>query len=113
MAFTPRAHHTLLTLCLSNFSSAYRANITYISLNIPAACPPRTVVSVNRPFCDRRGCWVTFGHELDQVCDFPNDVVAEHASRFARLQGMEPFFQCLENFRTVFPDVLGTEKTDC
>jgi hypothetical protein len=41
------------------------AKVAYISLNTPTACPPRTAVSVNRPFCDRHRCWVTFGHELD------------------------------------------------
>lgn len=55
------------------------AKLAYISLNTPTACPPRTAVSVNRPFCNRRRCWVTFGHELDQVCDFPNDVSSDHS----------------------------------
>ncbi len=46
----PRAVHTLLTLFQPNLSSAYRAKITYITLNTPTACPPRTAVSVNRSF---------------------------------------------------------------
>lgn len=67
------------------------AKVAYVSLNIPTACPPRTAVSVNRPFCDRHRCWVAFGHELDKVCDFPNDI-AEHYNLW-RIFGTNAIFE--------------------
>jgi len=65
--------HTLsfIGTALSYFPGA---KVAYVSLNIPTACPPRTAVSVNRPFRDRHRCWAAFGHEFDKVCDLPDDV---------------------------------------
>jgi hypothetical protein len=74
------------------------AKLAYISLNIPTACPPRTAVSVNRPFCNRRRCWVTFGHELDQICDLPNDVAANHNGLNFRFPRFGTHFPKVETF---------------
>ncbi len=99
-----RAIHTLLTLFQPNLSSACRAKLAYISLNTPTACPPRTAVSVNRPFCDRRRCWVTFRHKFDKVCDLPNDVAANRilssvrsASRISCFYRLKQKVFCLPN----------------
>jgi hypothetical protein len=51
--------HTLTAVQTRRFLAG--AKFTYIKLNTPTACPPRTAVSVNRPFGDRHRCWVTFG----------------------------------------------------
>jgi len=64
--------HTLADYQAGCFVSG--AKFTYISLNIPTACPPRTDVPVNLPFLTGTGAGSYSGLEFGQVCDFPNDV---------------------------------------
>ena len=79
------------------------AKFTYISLNTPTACPPRTAVPVNRPFLSLRRCWVFCGHKFGQVCDFPNDVALE---RILEVVSLSAFFQSLEKEIQIFQAAL-------
>lgn len=56
------------------------AKFTYIRLNMPIPCPPRSAVPVNRPFLTGTGVGSYSGFKLGQACDFPKDVDQEVSS---------------------------------
>jgi len=64
--------HTLTAARTGRFLAA--AKFTYIRLNMPTPCPPRSAVPVNRPFNSRRRCWTVLGHEFGKTCDSSDDV---------------------------------------
>ncbi len=60
--------HTLTVARTGCFLAGVK--FTYIKLNIPTPCPPRSAVPVNRLFNSLRLCWAVFGQNSVRYATF-------------------------------------------